>query len=429
MGEAKSAAFAVACGIAAIGLAGCADVSGEAPPADLPAREGDRAPVAMDPAPAQDGPPNASPAEPSAPAAAPATDQAAGSTAFAWDEAQVTGPTWAVRANALLAACADAGAKLAALEVPAAFVDEGKAPTDPARVKSAGIWRTLEDVMPHLGYCARIVNHTQAASRAAIVAYVKKLATTYVGGTDANPTSDDDDPGNPVNEVHLLPVVFAIDMIHAELIGADLTFADGLLSGLELRVAKFMSALSASDTRRVNNWQTRALTLRAAGALVRGATATAKAQELAAAIDQHVADVFVTPAGWKLSSCMNLASIGAYGSANLQRTDSLESHLQPILQLVRLSALRPGYLSPASQASLASGLAVLQPYATGAKTHSENVCGTGSVLPWNPANATVALRFARLAVPAVKPWTDSFAKTPSHLWLDVLAAGKGDVTP
>lgn len=420
-------------------VAGCGQVD-DGPPAlaeeSAPDREGGGSTgEPSGAAPAAPGSPEGSTPGSSGP---PTTDPTAGPTAFAWDESMTPSSSFALVAQDLLATCDDAVTKLDALAAPTSFVDSGTSASDPKRIASRAIWETLDDVMPSLGYCARLLGPAQAKARAAIVAYVAKLSQVYVGGLDTDATSDNDDPGNPINEHHLLPVVFAIDMIHAKLGAADLAMADALVSKAETRVAKFMSALASADNRRWNGWQTRAVVFRAAGALVRGDAA--KASALAASFDQHVADTFAAPAGWKPSSCANLAAVQGYGSRHLQRSDAFNAHVQPLAQIAQLIALRPSFASAASQANVASAFEVLAPYATGQKTHEEYVCTTleydkaqraagapGFSGTWNPASATVAFRFGRITTPDIKTWTDSFTTAGPRPWMDVFLAGKGDV--
>lgn len=375
---------------------------------------------------------------PSTPEPIPETDPNAGATSFAWDEGAEKSAAFGPAARSLLSTCTDGVKALSTLEAPPSFIDEGKSSSDPARMKSAAIWTALDDVMPRLGYCARLVNPAQSQARAAIIEYVKRLAAVYVGGLNTNAAADDDDPGNPINEWHLLSVAFAIDMIHAKLTGADLAVADDLLTKAENRVAQFMNALTSTDLRRKNNWAARALTLRAAGALARADSA--KAQNVAAALNQHAADVYVAPAGFTLSSCANLASVGAFGSADLQRSDSLNAHVQPLQQLVRLVALRKGYVSANAEKAFGAALEVLAPYASKQKTHEEYVCTTSSTEkanhdagvpgfsgPWDPEQGRLAFRFGRIAYPTTRTWSGAFTTAGPTGWIDVFVTGKGDV--
>jgi len=383
------------------------------------------------------GPTTPTPETPETPEQTPKTDPAAGVTAFAWDEGTAPSADFAAAAKALLAGCAQAATNLDALGVEPAFIDEGKLSTDPARMRTMAIAISLKDLLPRLGYCARLVNPTQAASREAIVRYVKRFAAVYVGGVNADPLSDDDDPGNPINEWHLYPVVLAADMIYPKLEASDRKVFDDLFVAADARVAAFMNALTATDDRRKSAWATDALVLRSAAALVRGDSA--KSTTLATAVADHVTALYVPPATYVPSTCANLAGIGAYGSLELQRRDALNSHMFPLGLLLQLASLRPGYLSAASMTRLAAAIEVARPYVSGAKVHQEYVCSTiaydrqqqaagtpGWNGPWDPMRDRDPFRFGRIALPATKAWTTAYA-TPNYApWVRVFVAGKGD---
>lgn len=375
--------------------------------------------------------------EPAGPA--PEADPDAGPTAFAWDKGKAPDAAYDGAARALLAGCADASAKLLALEAPVAFFVERRVGEDPELVKSISIATSLASLMPQLGYCARIKNAAQESARAAILTYVKKLSAVYVGGLNTNATSDEDNPGNPINEFQALPVIFGGDMIRAKLSVEDRKVVDDFAKAMESRVATFMNALSAKDDRRHSAWTSMALAVRAYAALAGGDDM--KAGAIAAEIDKHVADMFVAPATWKTPGCQNLAAIGSYGSNELQRRDSLREHLYPLGILAQLAALRPGYLSASSLATLDAAIGITKPYVMGIEQHEEFVCTTltydqqqraagtvGYSGMWDPSSSKESFRFARVALPDVRSWTNRYAVGTYSPWIQVFVAGKGDVT-
>ncbi|MFO0737512.1 MAG: hypothetical protein U0270_16590 [Labilithrix sp.] len=334
--------------------------------------------------------------------------------------------------NELLGRCDDFIDALSRIPVPQRFVDEGRPSDDPAKTKSRAIWLALETNMPAVGYCARIANPKQEAASQAIIRWGDKLMTTYHGGFNLVVDSDDDDPGNPINERHLIPVMFGWDMAYGRMTDAEKTKVRSFLDALDTRVTDFMNALPRTDERRQQNWMTDALAIRSYGALVSRRELRAKA--LASRFSAFVLDTYTPDTGWRRSTCENLAKVNGYGSFDLQQRDSLAIHMKGLETVLQLSALRPSFFDDTAQAATRDALEMTKPYVSGSEVHKELLCSTVASdkdhpaygTSWDPRSAKDAFRFARLAHASTRRWLGAFDTEDHALWIKVLASGRGD---
>lgn len=362
----------------------------------------------------------------------PRTSPEAGASAFAWDEGPTPSADFLAAGREILASCRQAAAALDAVEAPAEFSVEGRPSSDPGRATSDAITSVLRDTIPNLGYCARFDHAERAVGRDAIVRYARRLDGVYIGGSNRNPDAGNDDPGNPINEFQLYPLILGADMIWQGLGPADRDILVKLFRGIDTRVTAFVAQLTPTDGRRSNAWMAYALMLRASIALVTGNTAAAQAlvdefTMLSARMYEQASTGIAT------SPCSADAGTG-FISREFQQRDSLAAHLSLTGVVVRFAAFRPGFLTDATLGQLEAAMMELQPYVAGEKTHREFVCSSLSFdrsqatlnQPWDPLRDRQPVRFARLVFPAIRPWTAAYVTTTQPAWIRVFAGGKGD---
>lgn len=355
-----------------------------------------------------------------------------GAPVLAWTTGAMPGAGYERSVNELLGRCGDLIDSLSKIPVPARFVDEGKPSDDPAKAKSRAIWIALEDTMPAVGYCARIANPLQEKASQAIIRWGERLIATYTGGLNLVVDSDDDDPGNPINERHLIPVMFGWDMAYPRMTEAQRTAMRGFLDKVDDRVKDFMIALPNNDARLKQNWMTDTLAIRSYAALV--SRREVRAEALAARFSAFVVDTYTADPGAAPSTCDNLAKVGAYGSYDLQQRDSLTIHMKGLETVLQLSALRPSFFNDEAKAATRDALEVTKSYVSGAKVHKELLCSTVASdrnnpaygKAWDPRADKEAFRFGRLAHASTRRWLGAFSNDDYALWLKILASGRGD---
>lgn len=321
--------------------------------------------------------------------------------------------------------------KLEAIPLPVMFVDEG-VQRSPEKDASRAIWSAM-DVLPSLGFIALDSNANQDAATQSIVQFGERLMDVYVGGTDVDRASDNDDPGNPINERHLIPLLMAWDMVYPRMTPAQRGRVNAFVSRLDARIEAFVGRFSATDGRLSNNWALRGLSTQLYAALVSRNTERVKVLERA--IDAAARNIFTTPLGWSPNLCTHLGAIDGFGSRDLQERDALAYHFASLGVALEVEALRPGTFSAPTMKAIEEASLLVRPYVERAKSHQEMLCSSiefdqtnaryGHV--WDPTWSKVPLRFMRLVFPQMRPWLGEFAGRNQAPWVKLLASGRGDV--
>ncbi|WP_413612967.1 hypothetical protein [Bdellovibrio sp. HCB-110] len=358
-------------------------------------------------------------------------------TALHW-EPLTPGPQFEKALGGLLGGCTKAIDELANAKRPLSFVDEGVI-SSAARTESIALSNFWKDALPRLGYCAHFAdNNIAIQSQDAVIRYFLEVAKAYKGGLNTNKTSDNDDPGNPINERHIIALLYGVDLVYEFMTDAERAIVKKFAKDTEARVKKFMGTLKATDSRRKNNWTLDALVLRSYLALLsqdNNLILTAQKE-----LNQAVYSQYTVPAGWSPRSCANIKSVGFYGSYDFQERDALTYHTKGIGIVAQFAALKPNFLSGSAKAALNTAINVTKDYVLGTKTHKEFVCTTvqfdkdrqkagvaGFNGAWVPLNAKHDYRFARIVFPDIKSWTTIYTSDAYAAWVKVFVSGRGDV--
>lgn len=268
---------------------------------------------------------------------------------------------------------------------------EGVLFSDPRYKESQEALRPLDDLYTW-AVCARVADQPLAdrCAQKAISA-VNEWVGSYL------PT------GNPINESRFVPLLQAIDLLlptlEAEKQAPWLTW----VAALARQGDRFYAGLGPTDSRRVNNWASWRLLLRAMSATIAAdPVMLSSTRQLVAA---HVAQ--------------NLHEDGS--SLDFHHRDALHYHVYNLEALVELLLFVPEVINAEVESAIARALDFLKPYFTGDKTHIEflkspvrfdaqrRAAGDPSFAntPWDPKGARSLLRLARAHFPTIHPWSQT----------------------
>lgn len=268
---------------------------------------------------------------------------------------------------------------------------EGVLFSDPRYKESQEALRPLDDLYTW-AVCARVADQPLADQ-----CTQKAISTVNTWVHTYKPT------GNPIDESRFVPLLQAMDLLlptlEAEKQAPWLTW----VAELARRGDRFYAGLGPTDLRRVNNWASWRLLLRAMSA-----TITADPVMLSSTrklVGAHVAQ--------------NLHEDGS--SLDFHHRDALLYHVYNLEALVELLLFVPGVIDAEDESAIARALDFLKPYFTGDKTHLEfpnspvqfdtqrREAGDPSYAntPWDPKGARGLLRLARAYFLAIRPWTQT----------------------
>ncbi|MEL6760513.1 MAG: hypothetical protein AAFP04_08925 [Myxococcota bacterium] len=356
-------------------------------------------------------------------------------TSLRWEPTKPESESFQATVQQLLRQCEAYPERLDDIQVLEAFLVEGLSGSDPMRQPSEVVRRELDEAVVASAYCVYFADRAVSdLNQAALERLLRRVFDTYVGGTNADLTTDNDDPGNPINEQYILPIVFLIDFL-AESMAEDLwEDSQAFATQLNQRIDAFMTALGPNDNRRKNNWAMTALTTRYFS--MRVAKEDESAVDILDDVEALIAENLEPPSDFELSSCENLASIGAYGSFDLQRRDAFRYHTPVFYKAFWLVVLADG-LAPDTMDLLESAYTVLEPYVSGVRVHQEFVCSQveldrvraeagdpGFSGPYDPLTQKYVYRWGRIALPSSQAWTAQFMSESYKLWDLLVLTGK-----
>lgn len=305
--------------------------------------------------------------------------------------------------------------------------DEGLLPGDP-KIEQMKIVKRGFSMMTNVAFCAYFASTASVRDQArnVIANYITSWNATYVGD------------GNPINERFFVTLFIAGDLLKPRLNATQITALKNLAKRIDGKEITFMSKLGANDGRRKNNWMTRHLMIRLFANIT--VNNTTNLSTVKSSINSAINSQYTAPLGFILSTCSNLRSVGSYGSYDLQERDAFLYHAAGLSELMPVLALAPQYINATPKSKLLTAINVMKPYVLLTKSHPEFKCTKVSYdlqklaldptlgNPWNPQNARVMFRYARLTWPSsVKPWTGSFVNPTYDPWFKILVAGRGDI--
>lgn len=329
--------------------------------------------------------------------------------------------------NGLSGQCATKRADFEATRKLAPIVyDEGLLPGDPKIAQMKEVKASFDKALD-VAFCVYFsssVTERQSAF-ASIAKYISDWNATYVGD------------GNPINERFFTKLFFVADLVFPKLNATQIRAIRSLATRMDQKEVKFMGTLNANDGRLKNNWYTRHLMIRVyANIILNNAT---KIQELKIKINQDIISQYSAPTGFKLSTCGNLKNIGVYGSYDLQQRDAFVYHLSGIAELAPFMVSNPTIVGVTQKAKLLAAVNIMKPYVLGTKVHPEFRCTSVQYdkdklaldptlgANWNPDNAKVFFRYARLLWVETDPWTTRYVTTAYAPWFKIFFTGKGDI--
>ena len=316
---------------------------------------------------------------------------------------------------------------LAVKKVVAVIKEEGNLPGDP-NIEAMKPVKDGLDQLPNVAFCAYFAktDAERATALKTVTDYIAEWEATYVGD------------GNPINDRFFGDLLMSADLVAPLLTAAQYQTMQRFAERMDSKEATFMGALNpATDERLRNNWMVHHRMLRFYASLF--SNDTNRAASAASAINAEVLKQYSAPTGFKLSTCSNLAAIGAYGSYDLQQRDALFYHAFGLTSLVPLLRLSPALFTADAKARLQSAVDLLKPYVLAEKTHKEFTCTTvqfdrdriakdpGAASNWNPDSQSILYRHARLGLTGVSAWTTKYVTPTYHPWFKLYFTGKGDV--
>ncbi len=304
--------------------------------------------------------------------------------------------------------------------------DEGLLPGDPRINQMKPVKAGLDQVM-NIAFCSYFAKTLAERDQAttAVINYIINWSKVYVGD------------GNPINDRFFADLIRAADLLLPKMTKSHYDQFAVMLRTMDSKEQAFMASLNANDGRRKNNWMLRHLMIRSYINIFLQNNTQLSAVKLA--LNNSIKSIFTAPSTFTLSSCSNLASIGAYGSHDLQERDAFVYHLSGLQEVIPFLRFYPSLIDSVSKAKILTAFEVTIPYVLSIKSHPEFKCtkvpydleklalDPSLGLPWDPNKARLTYRYARLVYPQMSPWTQRFLTPEYHPWFKIFLAGKGDV--
>lgn len=304
--------------------------------------------------------------------------------------------------------------------------DEGLLPGDPRIAQMAPVKASLDKVQ-NVAFCVYFASTAAERTNSlnAVTKFIVDWNSTYVGD------------GNPINERFFVKLFTVADLIFPHMTQAQISAIRNLATRMDQKEVTFMGQLNPNDNRLKNNWKTRHLMIRMHANII--LNQTARIQELRTAINQDINTQYTAPAGFVLSNCANLRSVGGYGSFDLQQRDAFTYHVSGIAELVPFMVLNPTMVNATPKAKLLTAVELMRPYVLDTRKHPEFRCTTVQYdrdkialdpslgADWNPLGSRVSFRYIRLIWETTEAWTDRFITTDYAPWFKVFYTGKGDI--
>ncbi len=289
--------------------------------------------------------------------------------------------------------------------VPELFM-EHTLDSDPRRIASQ-FARKDTDITFHAAACAAYSTDLQLADTALkrSLEFLERWSAIYIP------------QGNPINDSHLLPMLFAARLIWSQIsddkrsalspwIGEFIIQGDRFYAG-EIDAGTRRIVHPDSDGRVKNNWQTWRLALRSSAVkILDDQSEIARTKEL---IAQFIA--------------VNLNSDGS--SFDFLQRDALHYHVYDLEAWTQIAIAAPEVLTAPQRDRIERALLFMKPYYEGAREHIEFLntkvpfdierrdAGTPGFenAPWKPEGANNLLRLDRCAFPATRSWTTELEKS------------------
>lgn len=304
--------------------------------------------------------------------------------------------------------------------------DEGLLPGDPKIAAMKDVKAAFDKALD-VAFCVYFAKTAMERTNAlnSVTKFIVDWNATYVGD------------GNPINERFFVKLYTVADFIFPLMNTSQIAAARSLATRMDAKEVTFMGTLLPTDNRLKNNWKTRHLMIRVYANIILNNTAVI--QQLKTAINQDINTQYTAPAGFVLSNCANLRSVGTYGSFDLQQRDAFVYHVSGLAELAPFMALNPTMVNATPNAKLLVAIEVTQPYVLGTRVHPEFVCTSVQYdrdklaldptlgANWNPDSSRVLYRYSRLIWKGTEPWTTRFITDQYAPWFKVFYTGKGDI--
>jgi hypothetical protein len=178
--------------------------------------------------------------------------------------------------------------------------------------------------------------------------------------------------GNPINDVQLLRLIVATDLVSAYLKPQSRTT---ILNWLRLFITsgdEFFANLKANDRKKLNNWMTWRLAIRGLAAVVLDDQNFIRSTK---ALIQDHSRLNLSSQGWQPpSDCIN--SDERYGGLDFRTRDALHYHVYNLEAWTWILRFAPELIDEQTLARIKEAFDFLHPYYLGQRTHIEFACTT-----------------------------------------------------